>query len=195
MKFIKFLFVCFLSPFTVAQDHLYPLEKMYYDEAFEPAYSMYVDLKVIISPPFSPASVLYISEEENKSSLVYLKLSPTQDKNKPFIGEEKCNIPIQISLAKKLEKIWKNELYKTRYPKKNQTTRDGTFYDFSVPARTYRTENGWDSQPKMLGYAWSPKSESRMGAFVILVNSLKEFCLASSNLDSLNKAMDKLVVK
>ena len=195
MKSLKYVLVCLFAPFTVAQDHLYPLEKMYYDEAFHPAFSMYVDLKVIINPSFSSASVLYITEMDNKSSLVYLKLSPTHVKDSASTAEEMCNIPIQNTLAKKLENIWKAELYKTRYPKKAQTTRDGTYYDFSIPSRVYRTEEGWDSQPKMLGYAWTPNPESRMGSFVKLVDVLKGFCLTQYNLDSLNETIDGFVVK
>ncbi len=192
MKKFNFIILYLFTPFICAQDHLYPLEYLYDNDAFKPAFSMYVDLKVIINQPFTPASVLYITEVNNKSSLIYLKLPKVLHNNTPSKAEELCNISIDNNLAEKIEKIWKSELYKTHYPQKLQETRDGTTYSFSIPSRVYEDKNGWNSQPKMLGYAWSPKPSTRMGSFVKLVDSLKEFCLKENSLVNLNKAINKL---
>ena len=193
MKSIKFFFLYAFSTLIYAQDHLYPLERLYENEAFKQASTMYVDFKVIIDPSFTSASTLYVTEFENVSTLAYLKLSSMLQH--PSEAKEMCKITINNHLAKRLEGIWKSELYKTRYPKKLQEVRDGTTYLFALPSRVYHTDKGWDSQPKMQGYAWSPPHKSRMGKFVTLVDSLKEYCLTQKNLVALNAAMDSLVVK
>ena len=194
MKQIKFFFIYLFSTFICAQEHLYPLERLFENEAFHPANSMYVDFKVIITPSFTPASVLYVTEFEEQSNLVYLKLKSVLQE--PSQAEEMCNISIPKHLTKKLEATWKNELYETRYPKKLKQARDGTIYSFAVPSRIYETDTGWDSQPKMQGYTrLSSPPDSRMGKFIKLVDKLKDYCLTQKNLDALNVAMDNLDVK
>jgi len=197
------------SALCLAQDHLYPEDSLYgsgissieyhqyITKAFSSAFLRDVILKVVTIPSFHPESVLYLKKSEESYYVIYVEaethywgVNMQVYQPNPII---KCNTILPKPTAIDIEKVWASELLNTRYSKSSTLGLDGTSYHFSTSFKWLPSNNS--PRPEMVGQAWSPRQDSKIGKLVNLMSVMKNYCLNPSTEENIQKSIINLTKK